>query len=218
MQPGGLTRAIFERDRAAPALAEQMEAREAERGAHRVDLGDEAFDRPVRRIAGRIGKAAIELIVQDDRSRARERGDQRHRVRVAAARAAVDTEQWRGTGIERAVDARIQHSAAHGDAQFTIGRKDGRRNAGAGERNGKRGQRGREAEAEHGAAAKGGCWHRRHSPERAGRPQSERVIAHVRPPVRRWSQHDGGRSSSGPRRNRHRARWRARCRAGRLRA
>lgn len=81
-------------DGAAPRVSEHDEAVEAEVRAQRVDLGEVARHVPVLGVVGPLGTARIELVVEDELPRGRERRE-RVEVVMAQARTAVNDEHRR---------------------------------------------------------------------------------------------------------------------------
>src|SRR5207302_8063614 len=86
---------VLHRQHAAPRVAEEVDALEAERLAHGAELVDEELDRPERRIVGEIGLPAAELVVEDRAAAGLGHPLQRLEIVVRPAWASVQQEERR---------------------------------------------------------------------------------------------------------------------------
>ena len=80
---------VIGRQHAAPRVAVEIEFVQPEVGAQRLELVDEAVGAPERRIIRLVGRAATELVVEDDAPIRARQALQRLQIETAATRPAV---------------------------------------------------------------------------------------------------------------------------------
>ena len=106
------------REHPAEAVAQQVDAPEIERRAHLLDLAHEPLHGPERRVVGRLGLAAAELVVEDDAEVVGRQVGDRVEVRARAAGPTVQAEERARAG---AVDPVGDLTALDGHAPLLDG-------------------------------------------------------------------------------------------------
>jgi hypothetical protein len=109
---------VFQRQKRAPRLAEQMHPAEAERLPHRFDLGHEARNLPERGVVRLVGAARAELIVTDNAIAVLGQRHQRRQIVGRRARSAMQQQQR-----DRPVAGRLMPDPAARNLDESLGSK-----------------------------------------------------------------------------------------------